>query len=146
MKFHSIEDNVTLNTLSLTLAETFVFVLVLTNYVWSWLFDISDWLELAIMALSLVFIIFEIAGYWQAKQIAKDFTIYIEDNAFGFAFDGRVRRIPWSDIKLDSWKVKGGSVHSIRIRTKFNQKIKIRGMEDMDALLELIKEKTEFHR
>jgi hypothetical protein len=84
------------------------------------------------------YILFNLAYYKKAKKIAREFSIYLMEDALGFPDHKAIKKIPYRDIKISKVKKKNGNIVGIHLKTTFGQSIMLQGLENMNDLYESI--------
>jgi Ca2+/Na+ antiporter len=121
-----------------------VFILIILSIVLfsSLAIEISLWLKISILALFSLYILFGVAYYPKAKKIADSYKIFLLDAELGFQSQDKMNQIPFKDLKIIKVIKDGDEVIEIRLKTVFNQSIKLQGLDDMNELYAKLAEKV----
>jgi hypothetical protein len=118
--------------------EISVLLLLVGYFLSGWSRGIPSWLEVSIVAIFAASVLYDLAYYPKAKAFAKNFAIYLMDNALGFFDQGHIRQIPYHEVTVLKVSKKNGKVVAIHLKTTFGQSIKLQGLENMQELYEAI--------
>jgi len=104
---------------------------------------IPEWLKISVISISVLYIVVGLASYPKDKSFAEKFTIYLSNDSLGFSDDGKIRKLPYSDLAISKVLRKHDEVVEIRLRTTFGQTIKLRGLDSMQELYSELVQKVE---
>ena len=92
------------------------------------------WAAWSVLGIGAAYILVGLAFYRRAKADAEAFAIILLDEGISFRPRGDGRRVLYGDLQISKVKRRNGEVVEIWLRTKFGQRIALRGLENMGEL------------
>ena len=120
-------------------ADLTLFALLAAAMLSSWAEWLPVWLRTIIPVLSGGFVLYNIYDYPKIRRDVSMAGLSVGEGGLVHVFRGKRINVPYEDLSLGKVKRRGGKVVSIRINSRFGNRMNLKNFKNMDALYEELK-------